>query len=206
MSPLRRILFFAVGVLVGLVIVNRLVRGHSRETKDRARIADTRAIPGMLLDYAQHGQAIYDDKGVVESATGPGAEGFARTRRILTGGRARYDDAGNRLPDEWLVITEYYAEPGEPGPRSRVARYDFAYADRVRFEVRSASDRPAAYAALKPLGAHLRTDAGSETKVTASLPRPKLATVDEALAILKTVPGVVAASPVKLDWKSQLIK
>jgi len=203
--PKRTVIFLA-GVLIGLVIVSHLRRGHDESRRERDKIADTRSIPGMLLDYAQRGQAIHNDKGVLAAETGPGAEGFARTRRVLTGGRARFDEAGNRLPDEYLLITEYYTAPGEPGPASPVARYDFAYADRVRFEARSPADRVAAFEALRPLGAHLRLDPGSTTRVTASWPKPALDSVDRAVALLKAVPGVTGVAPVALDWKTQLMK
>lgn len=205
MERTQRFVIFGVGALIGLVIVNHIMGGRAKSKAARDHIADTRDIPGMLLDYAQKGEPVYDDKGVLESATGPGAEGFARTRRVLTGGRVRFDDAGNRLPDEYLLITEYYAEAGEPTPRSRVARFDFAYADRIRVEVADGHDRVAVSAALKPLGARVFSDAGSRTGLTARFAKPKLATVDDAIAAVKKIPGVVSASPVKLEWRSQLL-
>ena len=209
MNRTQRFVYFGMGVAVGVLVIMPILRKRAEAKRDRDAVADRRHIPGMLLDFAKDGFPVYDErgKGVLESSTGPGAEGFARTRRVLTGGRPRFDDAtGAPLPAEFLAITEYYAEPGEPGPASRVARYDFAYADRVAVEVKAPADTAAVSAALKPLGGRLTLVPGSRTNVLARFEKPSLATVDRALAALAAVPGVVSARPVKLDWKSELVR
>lgn len=205
MNKTQRILFFCVGLAMGLVLVSNILRGRAEKKLASDTFDAGRNIPGMLVDYAQEGRPVYGD-GVIEAVTGPGAEGFAQTRRVLTGGRNRIDAMGADAPPEFLAITEYYAETGKLTANTPVKRYEFAFADRIRVTVDDPAATAKVFRALKSLDAGLTPDAGSRTAVTVRFRSPKLATVGEALALLKSVPGVVSAEPVKLDWTAEIKK
>jgi hypothetical protein len=205
MNKSQRILFFCIGVVLGLMVVRHLIAGRSEKKQASEAFDAKRTIPGMLVDYAQEGRPVYGE-GVLEAVTGPGAEGFAQTRRVLTGGRNRTDDNGVALPPDFLAITEYYATTDKLTANTPVKRYEFAFADRIRVTVNEPSATAKVYQAVKSLDANLVPDAGSRTAVTVRFRSPKLASVGDALAILKTLPDVVSAEPVKLDWTKEIKK
>lgn len=205
MNKSQRILFFCIGVVLGLMVVRHLLESRSQKKQVSEAFEAKRNIPGMLVDYAQEGRPVYGE-GVLEAVTGPGAEGFAQTRRVLTGGRNRVDENGAALPPDFLAITEYYAETGKLTANTPVKRYEFAYADRIRVTVSEPAATAKVFQAVKALDANLVPDTGSRTAVTVRFRAPKLATVGEALALLKAVPEVVSAEPVKLDWTAEIKK
>ena len=205
MTKSQRIASFGIGLAIGLVMVNHLLARRAEKKRATERLADLQNIPGLLLDYAQVGRPVYGD-GVIEAAVGPGAEGFAQTRRVITGSRHRYAGTGVELPAEFLGITEYYAVTGKLTENTPVKRFDFAYADRIRVVVKAPEDTGAVFQSLKPLGGRLSPEPGSRTIVVARFPSPGLATVDAALAVVRSLSGVVSAEPVRLDWRKELIR
>lgn len=205
MNNANRIVIFCVGAVIGTILVNKLLDDRAEKKNAADAFEAARRIPGMLVDYAQAGRPVYGD-GVLAEATGPGADGFPATRRVITGGRNRLDDMGRALPMEYLEITEYYSTPGPLTANTRVKRYDFRYADRIRVTVKDPADTAVLHKALASVGAHLRPDAGSRTAVTAYFNAPKIGTVDEALRLAKAVPGVLTAEPVTIDWVAEIRK
>lgn len=199
MNKTQRILFFCIGLVLGLIALRHILADRAAK-KEAADTRDARRnIPGMLRAYALKGAPVYGE-GVLESKTGPGEEGFAQTRRVLTGGRTRYDADGRPLPEEFMAVTEYYAEAGPLTEATPVQKYEFAYADRVRVTVREAADTAKVFAAVKSLGAHLHPVPGSPRVVMVSHAKPNLDFVPAVLAALKADPVVVSAEPVRLDW------
>lgn len=205
MDQKQKYLIFGIGVIVGLMMVANIFKGRAEKKQEADLAADKRILPGMLLEWAKEGHAVYDEagKGVLESQLGPGAEGFARTRRVLVGGRRRLDALNNELPPEFLAITEYYAESGDPGPKTPVKRMDFEFADRLRVVVREPAHTAVLYRRVKDLGGHVVPDAGSKTDVTVRFDKPTLATVPAALAAIDGMPEVVSATRVTIDWKQE---
>lgn len=199
MNKTQRILFFCIGLVVGLIALKHILADRAAK-KEAADLRDSqRNIPGMLREYALNGAPIYGE-GVLESKTGPGADGFAQTRRVLTGGRTRYDPEGRPLPEEFMAITEYYAGSGPLTDKTPVSKYDFIYADRVSVKLREAADSAKVFAAVKSLGAHLHPVPGAPLVVMVRHTKPGLDFVPAVLAALKSEPGVVSAEPVRLDW------
>lgn len=208
MDQKQKYLIFGIGVVVGLMMVANIFKGRAEKKQEADRAADKRIIPGMLVEWANEGHAVYDEagKGVLESRVGPGAEGYAQTRRVLVGGRRRLDALNNELPPEFLAITEYYAESGALTPKSPVKRMDFEFADRLRVVVREPAHTALVYRRIKDLGGHVVPDAGSKTDVTLRFDTPTLDTVPAALAALAGMPEVVSATRVTIDWKQEVAR
>lgn len=205
MEQKQKYLIFGVGVVIGVMMVANIFKARAERKQEADTAAAARVIPGMLLEWAREGRAIHDEegKGVLESRTGDGAEGYARTRRVLVGGRRRFDALNREAPQEFLTVTEYYEERGELTAKTPVKRMDFEFADRIRAEVREPAQTAAVYRRVAPLGAHLFPEPGSKTVVMVRFEKPTLDSVPSALAALATMPEVVSASRVRIDWKQE---
>lgn len=199
MSKAQRILFFVIGLILGLVALRHILADRSAKKAAADMRYERSNIPGMLREYALAGAPIYG-RGVIDAKVGPAAEGFAQTRRVLTGGMTRYDENGRKLPEEFIAVTEYYSGAEPLTEMTPVKRYEFSFADRVRVTVREPGDTAKVFAAVKATGAHLYPEAGSGTAVLVRHAKPALDFVPSVLATLKADPAVVSAEPVKLDW------
>lgn len=206
MTKQQRAVFFVLGLVLGCLVVGHLLKGRAAKKAEADALDNRRVIPGQLLDWAKEGRAIYNDsgKGVFAAALGPGAEGFARTRRVLFDGRRRFDAMNRPEPVPYLVATEYYAEAGPLTPATPVKRVDFAYADRLRVVVREPAHTGAVYQKIKDLGGHLHPEPGSRTVVTAKFEPVTLETTGRALERLRGMPEVVSAEIVPIDWTKEI--
>ena len=206
MNKQQKVLFFAIGVILGVMMVANILKTRAEKKQASDRAAEARQLPGLLLERAREARGVYPEngKGVLEETTGPGRDGFAQVRRVLVGGRNRIDALNNPLPPDFIGITEHYATAGKLTPETPVARMDFEYADRVRVTVHEPAQTGLVFRTLQPLGAHLHPEPGSRTVVVARFASPKLATVAEALALLAGKPEVVSAEPVRIDWTKEV--
>lgn len=206
MNKKQRILFFAIGVILGVMMVANILGERASKKRASDLAAERRLLPGLLLTRAREGRGVYAEngRGVLEERTERDVGGFAQVRRVLVGGRNRFDALNNPEPPEYIAITESYATAAPLTPDTPTARVEFAYADRLRVTVREPADTAGVWRLLAPLGARLHPEPGSRTVVTARFAAPKLATTGEALALLAGRPEVVSAERVSIDWTKEV--
>lgn len=135
MGQRERFILFLAGALLGVGILWGLNSRGQPEKEAHRKVRESLSLPGMMYDYAVMRKGFYGHYVKFEKVDKL-ADG-SRQRTVVTGGRRHYDPvSGREMPEEYLWIQETYA-PGtalaEAGP---VARYFFAYADRIALRLR----------------------------------------------------------------------
>ncbi len=203
MKTSSRYLIFSLGVALGALVMIPVFQAKWAGREARRERETHRQLPGMFVEAALHGIPIREEgqKFILEEGLEPPPEGVAHRRVFVAGGRRKFAPTGRALPDAFVRVTEDYAV-AVPDARSKVERFFFAYADRVRVRLAAGAEEKLTVR-LADRGGKLTAEENGEWLVWTG--RHDLAAVPEMLAWLREQKELVtAAEEVRIDWRAEL--
>ena len=203
MTASSRYVIFAIGVALGTLVMIPVFQSKWAGREQRRQWEERRQLPGMFVEAAAHGIPLREEgqRFIVEEGVVPAPEGMGHRRVLVAGGRRKFAATGRALPDAFVKVTEDYVET-QPDERSQVARFSFAYADRVRVRLADGAAEKLA-ARLADRGGKLTAEENGEWLVWTA--RHDLAAVPEMLDWLRTQTELVtAAEEIGIDWRAEL--
>ncbi|MDR2981278.1 MAG: hypothetical protein LBV12_03420 [Puniceicoccales bacterium] len=198
MQKQQRYLVFAIGVLIGCVIVVPIFSARKADKARQEQLNAGKQLPGMFVEAAMTGIPIREEnqKFILEEGTETPPEGFAHRRVFITGGRRKFETSGRIAAEDFIKVTEDY-DVAQPTATTPVKQFTFTFADRVRVKLADGATVDALEKLAKEKGGIVeQPQAGSlpAEGVIVRLAGHTLSDVPDMLAFLREHPETVSAA------------
>lgn len=206
MASSSRYLIFAVGAVIGTLLMIPVFQSKWAGREQQRELEKHRQLPGMFVEAAQFGIPIREEgqSFILEEGVELPPEGLAHRRVFVSGGRRKFAPTGAVLPETFVKVTEDYAV-AVPDAHSKVERFSFAYADRVRVQLAEGAEEKTLAERLRERGGNLLAEENAWREVR--LATHDLRAVPEMLAWLRGQKELVAAAEeIAIDWRAELLE
>ncbi len=124
-----RFIVFGAGACLGALLLWFFNQHGAPAREHRKAVMASLSLPGMYYDAAVQQKSLFGHFVQAERRS-KRPDGGVR-REIITGGRNRFDENGQAMANDLLLITEDYAPGIEPSEEAVVQSVTFAFADRA---------------------------------------------------------------------------